>query len=165
MTVDHNLHNSRQSPPVHYFSRRSISRLLFLIQRNADKLAERLSTAHYQGAVIQLDAAFSAATTDIISEYAYGISLGYLDVEDFQNDVKESVLATMPLCHVMKFFPLLLPVAEVIPEQILQKLSPLTANIFPLRKIVCEQTQIAFQNGGHVQGRESRRKNTLSITG
>lgn len=155
LTIDHNLHHSRRSPLAQYFARRSIFKIQPLIQEKADKLVERLSTARAQGTVVKLDAAFSAATADIISEYMSGISLGYLDVDDFQIDIKDSMAAAFSTCHVMKFFPFLLPMAEMIPKQLAKRLSPITASLFSLRKIVYEQTEFAIQNVGHGRGRDT----------
>ncbi|KAJ5345239.1 hypothetical protein N7452_003243 [Penicillium brevicompactum] len=155
MTVDHDLHHSRRSSLARYFSRSSISKMQPTIQEKADKLAERLSVAHAKGAIITLDAAFSATTADIVSEFISGVSLGYLDDENFQNGIRDAILSSFSFCHVMKFFPFLLPVVERIPQQLVQRLSPMTASLFSFRKIIFDEAKSAFENGSHVGGRET----------
>ncbi|CDM33000.1 Cytochrome P450 [Penicillium roqueforti FM164] len=121
-TVDHGLHSSRRAILNSYFSKKSIAGLEDMIQGKVQKLVKRLSMACDQGTVVKLDAASSALTADIISEYAHG------------------------------FFPFLLDLSKFIPDKVLEKLWFHAANILRLQKLVRAQADVALQNGGKVDG-------------
>lgn len=151
-TVDHSLHSSRRSILSTYFSKKSIAGLEDMIQRKVQKLVKRLNTACDQGTIVQLDAASSALTADIISEYAHGVSLDYLDDVNFNNEVADSILSLASVVHVLKFFPFLLDLSKFIPDEVLGKLWPHAANILRLQKLVRAQADVALQNEGKVDG-------------
>ncbi|KAJ5926353.1 hypothetical protein N7516_008126 [Penicillium verrucosum] len=151
-TVDHSLHSSRRSILSNYFSKKSIAGLEDMIQRKVQKLVKRLNLACDQGTIVQLDAASSALTADIISEYAHGVSLDYLDDVNFNNEVADSILSLASVVHVLKFFPFLLDLSKFIPDEVLGKLWPHAANILRLQKLVRAQADVALQSGGKVDG-------------
>lgn len=151
-TVDHGLHSSRRAILNSYFSKKSIAGLEDMIQGKVQKLVKRLSMACDQGTVVKLDAASSALTADIISEYAHGVSLDYLDDVNFNNEVADSILSLASVVHVLKFFPFLLDLSKFIPDKVLEKLWFHAANILRLQKLVRAQADVALQNGGKVDG-------------
>ncbi|KAJ5924003.1 hypothetical protein N7466_008190 [Penicillium verhagenii] len=152
MTIDHKLHASRRAILHNFFSKKSILGLESMVQAKVDKLAQRMSKASQTGTVICLDHAFSAATADIISEYAYPFCFDYLDGENFRNDIMQSMVGTMSLSHLMGMFPFILPLAKALPRGILRKLSPEAANVLHVQDFILEQANIALENGGKAKG-------------
>lgn len=151
-TVDHGLHSSRRAILNNYFSKKSIAGLEDMIQGKVQKLVKRLSIACDQGTIVKLDAASSALTADIISEYAHGVSLDYLDDVNFNNEVSDSILSLASVVHVLKFFPFLLDLSKFIPDEVLEKLWSHAASILRLQKLVRAQAGVALENGGKVDG-------------
>lgn len=156
-TVDHKLHASRRAILHNFFSKKSILGLESMIQRKADKLVQRIKMAYQTGTVFHLDNAFAAIASDVIGEYSYGFSLDYLDHEDFGNEVRDSMLSTLALSHLMIFFPIPLSVVLAVPKRLLQKLSPALVSILHLRDLVLQQANIALKDS--VKG--SSAKNTI----
>jgi len=156
-TVDHRLHASRRAILHNFFSKNSILGLESMIQKKADKLAQRIKMAYQAGTVFHLDNAFAAIASDVIGEYSYGFSLDYLDHEDFGNEVRDSMSSILAFSHLMIFFPIPLSVVMAIPKQILQKLSPALASILHVRELVLGQAKIALKESG----KRGSRKNTI----
>jgi cytochrome P450 len=154
-TVDHNLHASRRAILSSFFSKKSITGLETMIQGKVEKLMGRLATACDQGTVVPLDSASSALTADIISEFAYGVSLDYLDDPNFKNEVAESILSLASSVHVLKFFPFILSLSKIIPDSVVETLSPEASKILRLQKLVRAQAAVALKNGGHVKGKDT----------
>jgi cytochrome P450 len=154
-TVDHNLHASRRAILSSFFSKKSIAGLETMIQGKVEKLMGRLATACDQGIVVPLDSASSALTADIISEFAYGVSLDYLDDPNFKNEVAESILSLASSVHVLKFFPFILSLSKIIPDSVVETLSPEASKILRLQKLVRAQAAVALENGGHIKGKDT----------
>lgn len=94
-TIEHELHGKRRAALSPFFSKTSIRSLEGVIKAKVEKLCERLKSkinpANNQEAVVKMSTAFTALTTDVITEYAYGTSWGYLDKEDFDQRWKDGM--------------------------------------------------------------------------
>ncbi|UKZ58360.1 hypothetical protein TrVGV298_012228 [Trichoderma virens] len=135
-THDHKLHNSRRQPLMSAFSKRSIVAIEPLILEKVNMLSQRFETAYLNKTVIKLDSAFSALTADITSQYAYGRCFGYLEDKDFKNDIRESLLASLTLFHIVRFFPIVMKGAKVLPFRVVQSLNPMLSKVLGLRKLI-----------------------------
>ena len=82
-TADHNLHRTRRAAMSKMFSKESVRRLEPIMRTNLDKLLVRLSEFQENGKEISLLPMFGAFTNDVISEYAYGFSLNWVQAPEF----------------------------------------------------------------------------------
>lgn len=140
-TISHDHHRLRRAPLNSYFSKRSVVQLEPLIQENIQKLAARFEQANRAGAVIRLDAAFTALTMDIISHYSYGKSYRYLDEDDFKLSWKEAVLEASANGAMLRHFPAMLAVSKSMPHWLLRKLDPQAAVLLEIQHMVREQSK------------------------
>ncbi|MAD85597.1 MAG: hypothetical protein CL912_21765 [Deltaproteobacteria bacterium] len=85
-TIDHDHHRLRRSAISPFFSKTNVRKLEPVIQGNVDKLMRRLERLEGTRKPVNLNVVFGAFTSDIIIEYAFGESQGYLDEEDFNVD-------------------------------------------------------------------------------
>ena len=65
------------------FSKESVRRLEPIMRRNLDKMLVRLKEFQESGREISLLPLYGAFTNDLISEYAYGFNLNYLQAPEF----------------------------------------------------------------------------------
>ncbi|KAJ6437453.1 drug transporter [Purpureocillium lavendulum] len=77
-TADHDHHRLRRSPASKYFSRSQIVKLEGMIQEKTQVLCDKLLTDS-KSTPIQIAAAYSCFTTDALTSYCFGHSLGNLD--------------------------------------------------------------------------------------
>ncbi|KAL5328095.1 hypothetical protein ACEPPN_005803 [Leptodophora sp. 'Broadleaf-Isolate-01'] len=94
----------------------NVRKLEPVIQSNVSKLMTRLEKLEDTGEPVNLNIVFSAFTSDIIIEYAFGESQHYLDKEDFNLDFFFMMDSIHHIEAAAKQFGWLLPVVLSIPE-------------------------------------------------
>ena len=77
-TVNSAHHRIRRGALNKFFSKASIASRTDIIQDKISVLCDKLEQAHHTGEIVQLDAGFICLTVDIITEYAFGRSYGFL---------------------------------------------------------------------------------------
>ncbi len=82
-TADHDLHRTRRAAMSKMFSKESVRRLEPIMRTNLDKLLIRLREFQDSGKEISLLPMFGAFTNDVISEYAYGFSMNWVQGPQF----------------------------------------------------------------------------------
>lgn len=60
--------------------------------------------------------AFSCMTTEVVSEYAFAKSAGFLDHPDFNTNLHDTIMAGQEVAMFLKPFPWLFKVLHAIPE-------------------------------------------------
>ena len=84
-TVDHDLHRSRRAAISKLFSKESIRKLEPIMRTHLDQLWIRLKEFQDDGREISLLPMFGAFTNDVISEYAYGFNMNWLQSPQFNH--------------------------------------------------------------------------------
>lgn len=104
-TVDHDLHRLRRGILSPYFSRSSISKMEPIITERIDRLCSRLDEYSHRDEVVSLDSAFSALTTDIITQYFFGPHDDNLGRPDFIHPLQEAILGLTGAFQFTRLFP------------------------------------------------------------
>ncbi|KAH6693344.1 putative cytochrome P450 [Leptodontidium sp. MPI-SDFR-AT-0119] len=120
-TIDHDHHRLRRNAINPFFSKTNVRKLEPVIQSNVSKLMTRLEKLEDTGELVNLNIVFSAFTSDIIIEYAFGESQHYLDKEDFNLDFFFMIDSIHHIGAAAKQFGWLLPVVLSIPEFIITR--------------------------------------------
>lgn len=110
-TADHNLHRTRRAAMSKMFSKESVRRLEPVMRRNLDKLLLRLRAFQESGAVVQQLPMWGAFTSDVITEYAYGFSMNWLDKDGFNEEFFNMVIQLFPASS-PSFFVVFLSLAD-----------------------------------------------------
>ena len=121
-TVDHDLHRLRRSAISPFFSKTNVRKLEPIIQSKAQKLLTRMQRLEQSGQPASLNFMYSAFTSDVIIEYAYGESHNYLDKEDFNADFFHMMDSIHNIGNAAKQFGWLLPIMLSIPDAITTRL-------------------------------------------
>ncbi|KAJ5640862.1 cytochrome protein [Penicillium herquei] len=138
--VDHDLHKARARVMRSYFSQQSIRKREPAITYCIDKLLQRFEGARKTGECVTLNNAFNAMTGDIITRYAYGRDLGFLDDPEFKLRWKDAVSGALQAGVFFRFFPLL-DVFKIMPEWLVLALNPGVAEILYIEHLVREQVR------------------------
>ncbi|KAK0102780.1 hypothetical protein ONS95_006377 [Cadophora gregata] len=126
-TIDHDHHRLRRGAISPFFSKTNVRKLEPVIQGNVEKLMRRLETLEGTGKPVNLNVIFGAFTSDIIIEYAFGESQGYLDKEDFNVDFFQMMDSIHHIGAAAKQFGWLLPIVLSIPDWITTRIDKGTA--------------------------------------
>ena len=120
-TVGHDLHRFRRGLLNSFFSKKSVVELSPMMHEKESKLMDRFEKAHTSNAVLQLDDAFAALTTDLITQYSWGVSPGFLDDQNFKNDIRQALNEISTFAHVNRFFPVFGTILRAMPRWLLGK--------------------------------------------
>ncbi|ORY63203.1 cytochrome P450 [Pseudomassariella vexata] len=135
-TVSHELHRVRRGILNNFFSKKSVLALSSVMHEKEAKLIQRLEKAHYDDAVVRLDDAYAALTADIISQYSWGVSSGFLDDENFKNDIREALNEVSEFVHINRFFPILSAIMRVMPRWLLAQIRPGATAVLDMQDMV-----------------------------
>lgn len=161
-TISHDHHRFRRNILNSYFSKRSVQSLTPLIHEKVDKLINNFENAYKAGTVLRLHLDFAALTADVITQYSYGWSHGYLDDSGgcSSNDLADAVNGLMVMFHVNRFFPFLITIFKAAPPALLRWLQPCMADLFDLKSRLRRQAaetvqkQLEKRNGSEGKGED-----------
>ncbi|KAF9888642.1 hypothetical protein FE257_008400 [Aspergillus nanangensis] len=114
-TVGHDSHKVRRHIIDRVFSKLSIAKIDSMIQEKLEILMKRLNRARITGTVVDLNYTLANLTTDVISEYVYGESLGSLHEEEYQNTVVDDIQLSLGSFHYSRLSPTLLKLVRLVP--------------------------------------------------
>jgi len=122
VTLDHDLHRVRRSALNPFFSKANVRKLEPIIQRRAQKVLSRMEKLESTGQPLNIFYLFSAFTSDVIVEYAFGESHDYLDREDLNEDFYHMMDSMHHMGAAAKQFTWLMPLLLSVPQSITTRL-------------------------------------------
>ena len=134
-TVTHDLHRTRRAALNPYFSKASIRRLDPVIQRTLENLLRRFSACAKTGDVLPLNTVYKAATSDIISDYTFGVSVDYLKRDDYNAPFFESVSSSFQIAWWLMHMPWLASLMHSIPKPVLSYITPGMESLFQMQRV------------------------------
>ncbi|KAF2748400.1 cytochrome P450 [Sporormia fimetaria CBS 119925] len=140
-TVEHDIHKRRRAPVAPYFSMAAIRRVDPVIRKYLDILNRRLGEYKASGQPVTLNCAFMAFTTDIITEYAFGLSWGYLEAEVFYPNWLPLVIGVSEQSLLHKQMPWLTNALRKIPLEWVMKVKPEVAAFHQLQRGIQSQIE------------------------
>jgi cytochrome P450 len=111
----------------------------FLIEEKTRKLMQRLEEFYENQQVVQLDSAFVALTSDIITSYCYGESGNFLDDSSFRSDIRDSVIDATSICHFVRFFPFVISMITAVPTSVMRIIMPGKAGLLDFQQSIAEK--------------------------
>lgn len=134
-TSPHDLHRMRRGVLNPYFSKRAITKLEPMIKEKIEALCAQLRQAASNKTPVNLGYAFGALTLDIITEYCYGISYDAINQPDFDPMWLDAVTDLSKNGHFLKHFGFMIPLMQSLPNSVVLKLNPLTANLLKMQSV------------------------------
>ncbi|KAE8143640.1 cytochrome P450 [Aspergillus pseudotamarii] len=124
-TPGHDLHRLRRGALNRFFSKASVTKLEPIIHRAIEKLVAQLEH-HYTGtnSPVTMTMAFSCMTTDIVTEYAFAKSYGFLDSATFEPNFHRAIIAGSDMGPWIKQFPWLISLMNKLPQTIVARINP-----------------------------------------
>lgn len=135
-TVSHEQHRLRRAILNNFFSKKSVLNLASIMHAKEALLRQRLEQAHHAGATVRLDDAYAALTADVISQYSWGVSAGFLDDAHFKNDIRDALNEISAFVHWNRFFPVLVAALRILPRGLLARLRPGATAVLDMQDMV-----------------------------
>jgi hypothetical protein len=134
-TVPHDHHRLRRAAINPYFSKQSVARLEPTIQSLIDALCARFREFQQSGEVLNLGCAYSALTTDVITEYCFARSYGFLGRKDFGWEWARVLLQASEMSHLLKQFGWLYPTLNAMPNWLVQWMNPPLMHLINFQRV------------------------------
>lgn len=123
-TESHELHRIRRGIFAHYLSKATLLRLEPRIQSVLDHLLSRFQELKGSGRSVNLLDVFACLTGDIIGQYAFARTYGFLDDPDFTPSWHKMIMAVSQNGHVVKQFSWLMPLMIAMPDRLIKMTLP-----------------------------------------
>lgn len=123
-TIDHDLHRQRRNALNSFFSVASVRRLEPIMKSYLTKMMARLEQSGKSGEVVQIHHVFMACASDIITQYAFGECLNFIDEWDYGRWYFQATDWFFFLTHVFALAPGLVHHAQNIPKWSLKIFAP-----------------------------------------
>ncbi|EKG10950.1 Cytochrome P450 [Macrophomina phaseolina MS6] len=159
-TTSHALHRVRRAALNPFFSRRSVARLEPVIQANVNKLRKRLEGFADKGKPVNLTDALTALSADVIGDFAFGRSYGFLDAEDFNPGWHKLMLDLSRGTHLMKQFGWLYAILTCIPQRLVSIIHPLTKELFDVQNSITAQIEDIKSGKSTITRKEHKKDST-----
>ena len=122
-TVRHDVHRIRRAALNPFFSKRAVVRLEGVIQPLVDKLCSRVQEFRKSKELLNLNYAFAALTTDVITLYCFGKSYDDLGKPEFAEQMCKTVLDFGEMILTMKHAPWIMTIMQSLPDWLTIKLN------------------------------------------
>ncbi|KAJ3580183.1 hypothetical protein NPX13_g385 [Xylaria arbuscula] len=123
-TPSHGLHRRRRNALNSFFSIASIRRLEPIMKKYTGEMILRMEKAGKTNEIIQMHSVFKALTSDVITEYAFGESLGFMFAADLGKKFFESTDVFFFLTHVFGLIPWVVHYVQNMPSWLVKVLAP-----------------------------------------
>ncbi|KAL4979754.1 putative benzoate 4-monooxygenase cytochrome P450 [Aspergillus desertorum] len=155
-TQSHELHRIRRSALNQFFSKRSVTDLLPVMQRPVSILRERLREASKTGETLNMKYMYAAVTLDIISDYCFARDPFYIHQSDFGRKGFDDVDSFLTVSILNIHIPWLMRFTYSLPDRINKILAPAMADILDFRRDLSRQVEAirhgedkAYQHADH----------------
>lgn len=136
VTLDHDLHRIRRNAFAHYLSKASLQRLEPGIQSVVDTMVRRLHEVKGTGKIINCFDLYGSLTGDIIGQYAFAESYGFLEDKDFSPHWHNILMDVSKGAHMLKQFGFMLPMMKAMPEWMVKLTTPNMIPLMNFQKVV-----------------------------
>lgn len=135
-TVAHDLHRLRQKVLLPFFSKKSVHELEPLIQSVVDGLCATVERHQRAQKPMNMLYAFSAVTTDVISQYTFGQSQHDVEKDGFAPEWYGSVMIASELSLTLKQFGWLFPLMKNVPEWVVKNINKSVHRLLAVQRVV-----------------------------
>ncbi|EKG14170.1 Cytochrome P450, partial [Macrophomina phaseolina MS6] len=123
-SLNHDLHRTRRAPLSRLFSKPMVIKLEPLIKQNMMKLCNNVEGFAGTGKPLKLVDAISCFATDVITEYCFGRSYGFLNDPSMEKSLYTAIHGGMDAVIAFRHFPLYKKLFYSIPTSIMNRMDP-----------------------------------------
>jgi cytochrome P450 len=142
-----------------FFSKASVQRLEPAVQLIVNKLVSRLENLQGSGSKVNLVDVFSALTGDVIGQYAFAKSLGFMDSPDFAFDWHKAFMDLSENGYLLEHFTWVEPLLRSMPLWLVRLMSPQAVPLIEMQKD--REQQINDFKEDLAKGRKSTEQRTI----
>ncbi|KAK6432626.1 hypothetical protein LTR95_011207 [Oleoguttula sp. CCFEE 5521] len=141
----HDLHRMRRAALNPFFSKQAVVRLeARTIRAKIDKLCEKLKRYQETNEPVNLEHAFVAMTTDIMTEYSFNQCYNHLDRPGFFPEYSKLLITTAESSNLFRYFPFIIDWLMASPPWLVAKMDPSLTPLIGMKsdqKAIIERVQ------------------------
>lgn len=134
-TVNHELHRIRRGIFAHYLSKATLFRLEPGIQSVIDKLMARFEGLKGSGRNVNLVDVYASLTGDVIGQYAFAQTYGFLDDPDFAPYWHKLIMGVSQNGHMLKQFGWMMPLMQAMPDWLVKIVQPQMMTLLEFQRV------------------------------
>ena len=134
-TISHDIHRKRRGAMANFFSKSSVHNVEPIVKKSLHKLLSRMEMASRTGEKMPMIYVFKAATSDIITKYAFGDSTNFMDLDDYNMPFFQAIEQTFLLSPACMHFPWFGPLMEALPPRVTKAITPGLADMWKFREV------------------------------
>ena len=135
VTPSHELHRIRRGIFAHYLSKATLQRLEPGIQSVMDKLVSRFEDLKGSSRNVNLLDAYACLTGDVIGQYAFAQTYGFLDDPDFSPWWHQLMIDVSQNGHVLKQFGWIMPLTQAMPDWLVKLVQPQMMSLLDFQRV------------------------------
>ena len=135
VTESHELHRIRRGIFAHYLSKATLQRLEPGIQSVMDKLVSRFQGLKGSSRNVNLLNVYACLTGDVIGQYAFAQTYGFLDDPDFSPHWHNIMMEVSQNGHVLKQFGWIMPLTKAMPDWLVKLLQPQMMSLLSFQRV------------------------------
>ena len=135
VTPSHELHRIRRGIFAHYLSKATLQRLEPGIQSVMDKLVSRFEDLKGSSRNVNLLDAYACLTGDVIGQYAFAQTYGFLDDPDFSPWWHQLMIDVSQNGHVLKQFGWIMPLTQAMPDWLVKLIQPQMMSLLDFQRV------------------------------
>lgn len=106
-----------------------------VIRELIDKLCLRFEQLRETGEVLNIDKAYAALTTDVITGYCFDTSYGCINDPDWKYEWPTAMIERTKSSHIYKQFKWLFPLMKSSPKWLVSRISPATSSAITFQQV------------------------------
>ncbi|KAL8663142.1 MAG: hypothetical protein Q9168_008143 [Polycauliona sp. 1 TL-2023] len=138
-TANHEHHRTRRGAVAPFFSKSLVTQLEPSVGAMVQKLANRIEEFKSTGKVIDMVDMYASLVADVICQYTFARSYGYLDLPNFAPLWHEAIMAASEASHMFTQFPWLDTLTRQIPQSLVRKLAPRLSSLLVIEDMIREK--------------------------
>ena len=135
VTASHELHRIRRGIFAHYLSKATLLRLEPGIQSVMDKLVSRFEGLKGSSRNVNLLDVYACLTGDVIGQYAFAETYGFLDDPDFSPFWHKLMIDVSQNGHVLKQFGWIMPLTQAMPDWLVKLIQPQMMSLLDFQRV------------------------------
>ena len=135
VTPSHELHRIRRGIFAHYLSKATLQRLEPGIQSVMDKLVSRFEDLKGSSRNVNLLDVYACLTGDVIGQYAFAQTYGFLDDPDFSPYWHQLMIDVSQNGHVLKQFGWIMPLTQAMPDWLVKLIQPQMMSLLDFQRV------------------------------
>lgn len=134
-TEPHGLHRMRRAALNPYFSKATIRKLDPVIRNGLAAILRRLHDCAKSPSIFHASLAYKAATCDMITEFSFGVSTGYIEKDDYEDSYFKAVDDHLNMAWMMTYIPWLGPVMNSLPPAFMGVIYPGLKHLWSMHSV------------------------------